>query len=232
MAWRGCETGRRRQHPPPDDKHIHSFKPTTPHPHIHPNHRFTQPHHPTNHHPTRPTHHSTAEEPHQDPNTLPNLVVFSGSSHPMLTEEICDYLNIPVGRSLVKRWVGWVGWYDGVVLWWGGMVGRTWGADRGEVGRCVVMWYGMVGLVCVGVGEYVGVDGECSLHVSHRMPLLHPTQLMNFNATPHNTTQKRKRSFADGEVFVRILQEIRGRDCFVIVPTNSNDKYVKEGVCL
>ena len=31
-------------------------------------------------------------------------------------------------------------------------------------------------------------------------------------------------SFADGEVFVRILQEIRGRDCFVIVPTNSNDK--------
>jgi len=30
--------------------------------------------------------------------------------------------------------------------------------------------------------------------------------------------------FADGEVFIRILQEIRGRDCFVIIPTNSNDK--------
>ncbi len=40
-------------------------------------------------------------------------------------------------------------------------------------------------------------------------------------------------SFADGEVFVRILQEIRGRDCFVVVPTNSNDKCVcPSSVCV
>lgn len=58
---------------------------------------------------TPPPQHShptpSAEEPHQDPNTLPNLVIFSGSSHPLLTEEICDYLNIPMGRSMVKRCV-------------------------------------------------------------------------------------------------------------------------------
>ena len=30
--------------------------------------------------------------------------------------------------------------------------------------------------------------------------------------------------FMDGEVFVKINQEIRGRDCFVIIPTNSNDR--------
>jgi phosphoribosylpyrophosphate synthetase len=32
-------------------------------------------------------------------------------------------------------------------------------------------------------------------------------------------------SFADGEVFVKVTQEIRGRDCFIILPTHSNDKY-------
>ncbi|TFJ82441.1 hypothetical protein NSK_006267 [Nannochloropsis salina CCMP1776] len=79
---------------------------------------------------------SAAEGPRQDPATISNLVVFSGSSHPLLAEEICDYLNIPVGNSVVKR-------------------------------------------------------------------------------------------FADGEVFIRILQEIRGRDCFVIIPTNSNDNVIE-----
>ncbi|EKU21888.1 ribose-phosphate pyrophosphokinase [Nannochloropsis gaditana CCMP526] len=79
---------------------------------------------------------SAAEGPRQDPSTISNLVVFSGSSHPLLAEEICDYLNIPVGNSVVKR-------------------------------------------------------------------------------------------FADGEVFIRILQEIRGRDCFVIIPTNSNDNVIE-----
>ena len=55
--------------------------------------------------PPPPPPYPTAEEPHQDPNTIPNLVVFSGSSHPMLAEEVCDYLNIPVGKSVVKRYV-------------------------------------------------------------------------------------------------------------------------------
>lgn len=58
-----------------------------------------------------------------------------------------------------------------------------------------------------------------------------PSFLSNIRGIAHTTipfgshTHARHR-FADGEVFVRILQEIRGRDCFVIVPTNSNDKYV------
>lgn len=79
---------------------------------------------------------AAAHQPVEDPRTIPNLVVFSGSSHPMLAEEVCDYLDIPVGKSVVKR-------------------------------------------------------------------------------------------FADGEVFIRILQEIRGRDCFIIIPTNSNDNVIE-----
>jgi len=47
---------------------------------------------------------TAAHQPVEDPRTIPNLVVFSGSSHPMLAEEVCDYLDIPVGKSVVKRY--------------------------------------------------------------------------------------------------------------------------------
>jgi len=83
----------------------------------------------------------------------------------MLTEEVCDYLDIPVGKSVVKR--------------------------------------------CASLPP--------SLPPSP--PILRSS---SFLTLPPFLPPR----FADGEVFIRILQEIRGRDCFVIIPTNSNDKSV------
>ena len=35
--------------------------------------------------------------------SLSQLLVFSGSPHPEIAKEVCDYLNIPMGRSHVQR---------------------------------------------------------------------------------------------------------------------------------